>query len=104
MRPLGPVPLIVERLIPRSAARAFARGEAGTRVPSWLLDEAGAGPAAGGALVLASPPAVGAAAILSVNAGVMSSSASPMTPINVPDITVAPSCTRIFRSMPDGKA
>ena len=104
IRPPGPVPVMVERSIPRSAARVFARGETMTRVPCGLAGEVGAGPAAGGMLVLVPPPTDGAAVIVSVNAEVISSSAPPMTPINVPDITVAPFCTRILRRIPEAKA
>src|SRR6185436_9552868 len=69
-----------------------------------LAGEVDAGPAAGDELAFVPPPTDGAAVIVSVSAEVISSSAPPMTPINVPDITVAPFCTRILRRMPEAKA
>src|SRR6185436_11347621 len=104
IRPPGPVPAMVERSMPLSAAIAFARGEAETRVSSLPLGKVGVGPAAGGTVGIVPAPIDGAAVIASLNAWLMSSSAPPMTPIKVPDITVAPSWTRTLRRMPDAKA
>src|SRR5438552_10259863 len=71
IRPPGPVPVMVARSIPRSAASDFARGEAMIRISSELAGKAGTGPTAAGALVLVPPPADGAAGIRFVKAEVL---------------------------------
>mmetsp|Transcript_57027 Transcript_57027/g.83672 ORF Transcript_57027/g.83672 Transcript_57027/m.83672 type:complete len:226 (+) Transcript_57027:585-1262(+) len=102
MRPAGPVPMTSDRLIPRSAARDLAIGEATTRSPAPrgvaggaappMGAAAGAGAEAGAATAAGAPPMKAAAA---ATAG-MSASVAAIRATVAPTAAESPSSTMIL--------
>jgi hypothetical protein len=88
MRPSGPVPVMSARLIPRSAARVLAMGEAITRSP------AGRGPA-GAAAGAPLEAGAGAAAALGAGAG-----AAPTEPAAAATVAMSALVQTICASVP----